>query len=98
MNVSLEFIWRTFQQNTPSDRKTLQKVSLFVDDMDWAYTANDQIHVSARYIEGYSSDVKREFTGILYHEMTHVWQWSGNGQAPGGLIEGIADFVRLKAG
>ncbi|KAL0412595.1 UNVERIFIED_CONTAM: Basic secretory protease [Sesamum radiatum] len=99
MNVSTEFIWRTFQQNTPSDRKTLQKVSLFVDDMDGvAYTANDQIHVSARYIQGYSGDVKREFTGVLYHEMTHVWQWSGNGQAPGGLIEGIADFVRLKAG
>ncbi|KAL0454287.1 UNVERIFIED_CONTAM: Basic secretory protease [Sesamum latifolium] len=99
MNVSTEFIWRTFQQNSPSDRKTLQKVSLFVDDMDGvAYTANDQIHVSARYIQGYSSDVKREFTGVLYHEMTHVWQWSGNGQAPGGLIEGIADFVRLKAG
>lgn len=30
--------------------------------------------------------------------MTHVWQWNGNGQAPKGLIEGIADFVRLKAG
>ncbi|WJZ83949.1 hypothetical protein VitviT2T_003587 [Vitis vinifera] len=29
--------------------------------------------------------------------MTHIWQWNGNGQAPGGLIEGIADFVRLKA-
>ncbi|XP_020553194.1 uncharacterized protein LOC105172834 isoform X3 [Sesamum indicum] len=99
MNVSTEFIWRTFQQNVPSDRKTLQKVSLFVDDMDGvAYTVNDQIHVSARYIQGYSGDVKREFTGVLYHEMTHVWQWSGNGQAPGGLIEGIADFVRLKAG
>ncbi|KNA23313.1 hypothetical protein SOVF_025950 [Spinacia oleracea] len=30
--------------------------------------------------------------------MTHVWQWNGNGQANLGLIEGIADFVRLKAG
>ncbi|CAI0445498.1 unnamed protein product [Linum tenue] len=33
--------------------------------------------------------------------MTHVWQWLGGGQgdiAPGGLIEGIADFVRLRAG
>ncbi|ONI00797.1 hypothetical protein PRUPE_6G105600 [Prunus persica] len=30
--------------------------------------------------------------------MTHVWQWNGNGGAPSGLIEGIADFVRLKAG
>ncbi|KAK6946046.1 basic secretory protein [Dillenia turbinata] len=30
--------------------------------------------------------------------MNHVWQWSGNGQAPGGLIEGFADYTRLKAG
>ncbi|KAF2294609.1 hypothetical protein GH714_013643 [Hevea brasiliensis] len=45
----------------------------------------------------YSGDLKREYTGVLYHEMTHIWQWNGNGQAPGGLIEGVADFVRLKA-
>ncbi|CAL5377435.1 unnamed protein product [Camellia sinensis] len=32
--------------------------------------------------------------------MTHVWQWDRSPQtvAPGGLIEGVADFVRLKAG
>ena len=35
---------------------------------------------------------------MIYHESTHIWQWSGIGQAPGGLIEGIADFVRLRAG
>ncbi|KAK6120980.1 hypothetical protein DH2020_045277 [Rehmannia glutinosa] len=99
MNASTGFIWRTFQQTTPADRKTLQRVNLFIDDMDGvAYATGDQIHVSARYIQGYSGDVKREFTGVLYHEMTHIWQWNGNGQAPGGLIEGIADFVRLKAG
>ena len=51
-----------------------------------------------RYINDFSGDVKREITGVLYHETTHVWQWNGNGQSvPGGLIEGIADFVRLKA-
>jgi hypothetical protein len=95
-----DFIWRLFQQNDAADRKNVLKVSLFIDDMDGvAYTSNNEIHVSARYINGYSGDVKREFTGVLYHEMTHVWQWNGNGQqVPGGLIEGIADFVRLKAG
>lgn len=30
--------------------------------------------------------------------MTHIWQWNGNPRAPGGLIEGIADYVRLKSG
>ena len=28
----------------------------------------------------------------------HVWQYNGNNTAPGGLIEGIADWVRLKDG
>ncbi|KAI3715995.1 hypothetical protein L6452_23020 [Arctium lappa] len=94
------FIWNIFQQNTDTDRKNIPQVTLFIDDMDGvAYTSNDEIHVSANYVEKYSGDAKREITGVLYHEMTHVWQWDGNGEVvPGGLIEGIADFVRLKAG
>ncbi|XP_074345758.1 uncharacterized protein LOC141684604 [Apium graveolens] len=97
LSASTDFIWRLFQQNSDSDRKNVQQVSLFIDDMDGvAYTSNDEIHVSARYIQDYNGDVKGEYTGVLYHEMTHVWQWSN--AAPGGLIEGIADFVRLKAG
>ncbi|CDP10877.1 unnamed protein product [Coffea canephora] len=99
LDSAANFIWRIFQENAPADRKNVQKVDMFVDDMDGvAYTSNDQIHVSARYIQGYSGDVRREITGALYHEMTHVWQWKGNGQAPEGLIEGIADYVRLQAG
>ncbi|XP_047965422.1 uncharacterized protein LOC125209891 [Salvia hispanica] len=99
MNTSTAFIWRTFQQYSAADRKNLPKVSLFIDNMDGvAYAINGEIHVSARYVNGYGGNVKTEFTGVLYHEMTHIWQWNGNGQAPGGLIEGIADFVRLKAG
>ncbi|GMY38568.1 basic secretory protease [Fagus crenata] len=94
-----DFIWRLFQQNNDADRKNVPKVSLFIDDMEGvAHAINNEIHVSARYINGYSGDVKREITGVLYHESTHIWQWNGNGQTPGGLIEGIADFVRLKAG
>lgn len=30
--------------------------------------------------------------------MVHCWQWNGLGIAPGGLIEGIADYVRLRTG
>ncbi|KAF7811033.1 plant basic secretory protein (BSP) family protein [Senna tora] len=100
MDSATHFIWRTFQQqNSPADRKNVQKVSLFVEDKDGvAYTTNNEIHLSSRYVGSYTGDLRREVSGVLYHEMTHVWQWDGNGQANGGLIEGIADFVRLKAG
>ncbi|KAJ8769034.1 hypothetical protein K2173_024030 [Erythroxylum novogranatense] len=98
LSAASNFIWKLFQQNNPKDRKDVQKVSLFIDDMDGvAYAVNNEIHVSANYIGNYTGDVRREITGVLYHEMTHIWQWNGNGQTPGGLIEGIADFVRLKA-
>ncbi|KAG5238756.1 plant basic secretory family protein [Salix suchowensis] len=81
-----DFIWRTFQQTNAADRKDIQTVNLFIDVMDGVpYSVNNEIHVGDK------------ITGVLYHEMTHVWQWNGNGQAPVGLIEGIADFVRLKA-
>ncbi|XP_024165864.1 uncharacterized protein LOC112172660 [Rosa chinensis] len=99
LTSAADFIWKVFQQSTDADRKSVAKVSLFIDNMDGvAYASNNEIHVSASYIAGYSGDVKKEITGVLYHESTHIWQWNGNGQAPGGLIEGIADFVRLRAG
>ncbi|CAK7330011.1 unnamed protein product [Dovyalis caffra] len=92
------FIWRIFQQTNPADRKNVQRVDLFIEDMDGvAYADNNEIHVSSNYMGNYTGDLKREIGGVLYHEMTHIWQWDGNGTTPGGLIEGIADFVRLKA-
>lgn len=100
LTSATDFIWRLFQQNTEADRKNVARVSLIIETMDGvAYASNNEIHLSANYIAGYSGDLKGEIAGVLYHEMTHIWQWNGNGQpTPGGLIEGIADFVRLKAG
>jgi Peptidase of plants and bacteria len=88
MSTSSNFIWNTFNQQ-PADRENIDLVTLVVESMDGvAYTSNNGIHVSASYIAGYSGNVKTEFVGVLYHEMTHVWQWNGQGNAPGGLIEG----------
>ncbi|KAI3880003.1 hypothetical protein MKW92_004406 [Papaver armeniacum] len=90
------FIWRIFGQSTEADRKSIQTIKMFVRPIDpVAYASGNEIHVKSDYIASYSGDVKREITGVLYHEATHIWQWSVN--ANGGLIEGIADFVRLKA-
>jgi len=58
-----------------------------------------EIHLSTEYIENISSDrVKEEIMGVVVHEMVHCWQHDARGTAPGGLIEGVADWVRLKAG
>ncbi|CAN6323648.1 unnamed protein product [Urochloa humidicola] len=93
------FIWSTFNQTTPADRKPVDAIALVVTDVGGvAFTSDDVITLSAQYVGNYSGDVKTEVTGVLYHETTHVWQWDGQGRANGGLIEGIADYVRLKAG
>lgn len=58
-----------------------------------------QIHFSTDYISQIpESRLKEEMMGVIVHEMVHCWQWNALGSAPGGLIEGIADWVRLKAG
>ncbi|KAI4295709.1 hypothetical protein L6164_035726 [Bauhinia variegata] len=102
MEAATNFIWNLFQQNTDADRKNVQRVSLIIvqnfnNPNVPAGTGGDQIYFSADYIQQTGGD-KTEFTGVLYHEMTHVWQWDGNGQSEiGWVIEGIADFFRLKA-
>ncbi|XP_028781188.1 uncharacterized protein LOC114737430 [Neltuma alba] len=98
MDAATNFIWNIFQQNTDADRKNVATVTLTVENREGiAATSGDVIHVGADYIKGIQGDIKTDFNGVLYHEMTHVWQWSG-ANSNTGLIEGIADFVRLKAG
>ncbi|KAH8759346.1 peptidase of plants and bacteria-domain-containing protein [Diaporthe sp. PMI_573] len=38
-----------------------------------------------------------EIEGVLVHELVHCFQYNGRGRCPGGLVEGIADWVRLSA-
>lgn len=72
-----------------------------------------EIHLSLPYIQHCTSgssakaDPIHELVGVLTHELVHCYQHTAprsgdNGEKiprpPGGLVEGIADFVRLKAG
>ncbi len=93
---------------TPSsDIPGTRSVTLILRPMEGvAYTTgwdvdNDhkEIHFSTDYIKFIDTERKEhEITGVLVHEMVHAWQWNAFGTAPGGLIEGIADWVRLHAG
>ena len=67
-----------------------------------------EIHFSLSYIEANSSsstDLLSELAGVLTHELVHCYQHTSPPssdsesipQPPSGLVEGIADFVRLKA-
>jgi hypothetical protein len=71
--------------------------------------SHKEINVSLPYIQHCTSgptakeDPLHELVGVLTHELVHCYQHTAppGGSAPrppGGLIEGIADFVRLKAG
>lgn len=57
-----------------------------------------EIHVSLGYMAGVKPPERRaaEIEGVLTHEMVHCYQWNGLGTCPGGLVEGIADWVRLR--
>lgn len=65
-----------------------------------------EIHFSLGYIEGIrkapdgsTGDVTGayEIEGVLVHELVHCFQYNGRGACPGGLVEGVADWVRLGA-
>jgi hypothetical protein len=85
---------------------TTRSVTLILRSMDGvAYTTGSdldsdhkEIHFSLDYIRNISSDRKaHEIMGVLTHEMVHCYQYDAFGTCPGGLIEGIADWVRLNA-
>ncbi|TVT97901.1 hypothetical protein EJB05_56827, partial [Eragrostis curvula] len=94
------FIWTRFNQPDPADRKPVDAVTLLVEDIGGvAFASGNVIHLSAQRVGTYAGDVRTEVTGVLYHEATHVWQWGLQDYAAHtGVFEGIADFVRLKAG
>ncbi|CAG5153440.1 uncharacterized protein ALTATR162_LOCUS3177 [Alternaria atra] len=84
-----------------------RSVTLILREMDGvAYTTgrdldddHKEIHLNTSYISHVpESRQKEEIMGVIVHEMVHCWQHSGFGSAPTGLTEGVADWVRLKAG
>ncbi|CAN6310647.1 unnamed protein product [Urochloa humidicola] len=96
------FTWVVFNQTSAGDRRPVDAVTLAVNATTGgpaAYTVGSTIVLDAGYVGNYSGDVMAEVTGVLYHETVHVWQWGlQDYDAHWWVFEGIADFVRLRAG
>ncbi|KAK3007668.1 hypothetical protein RJ639_014310 [Escallonia herrerae] len=99
MGIINRFVWELLDERTAADRKPVEVVNLYVVEFNGAeaITWGDNINVSSIYLQGYQGNLTWEFTSLLYHEVTHVFQWNGEGQAPVGLVEGFADYTILKA-
>lgn len=94
----MEILYPT-RKNAPD----IHSITIYIRPMEGvAYTTGNmidplakEIHFSADYILDKSFE---ELSGVLIHELVHVWQRNGKGTAPGGFVEGLADYVRLTAG
>ncbi|KIK70550.1 hypothetical protein GYMLUDRAFT_32597 [Collybiopsis luxurians FD-317 M1] len=91
--------------------RRVKRITLTLRPMDGvAHTfGNDEgsekeVHFSTKHIvNSFKGDtehkknirVQEEIMGVLVHEIVHCYQYNAKGTAPGGLIEGIADCVRL---
>ncbi|KAK0715693.1 peptidase of plants and bacteria-domain-containing protein [Lasiosphaeris hirsuta] len=93
---------------SPADPHThvppTRSVTLILRDMGGvAYTTgtdldsdHKEIHFSLSYINNIPAPrLAAEITGVLTHELVHCYQWDALNSCPGGLVEGIADWVRL---
>ncbi|KAH6833154.1 hypothetical protein C2S53_008097 [Perilla frutescens var. hirtella] len=96
-----DFIWKLFRQNLDAQRKQVPAVTVVIkklDDDTLAETGENNIYVNEFGIRSFGPGRARfEFTALMYHETTHIFQWNGKGTAPGGLTEGIADYVVMKS-
>ncbi|KAK0666688.1 peptidase of plants and bacteria-domain-containing protein [Cercophora samala] len=88
-----------------------RSITLILRDMDGvAYTTgtdldhdHKEIHFNLNHISNVASHpsptnparVRDEIVGVITHELVHCYQWDAKHTCPGGLIEGIADWVRL---
>ncbi|KAI9657259.1 MAG: hypothetical protein M1831_004448 [Alyxoria varia] len=106
MKVVLSLLYHKPTSGVRDSWPGVRSVTLVLADVDGvAYTTGksiDQDHKIIKLSLDYVSNISphlltTELMGVITHEMVHCWQHNALGTAPGGLIEGIADFVRLRA-
>ena len=90
----------------PAEVPVKTEITLTIDDLDGiAGTVNTgstaEIRLSSLYLvdfEASGGDLFAEISGILHHEVTHVYQLSEDYSTNWAAIEGVADAVRYFAG
>lgn len=91
---------------TPRNPTPTRSVTLILRDTPGvAYTTgtdldrdHKEIHLSLPYVAKIKKErLTDEITGVLVHELVHCFQYNGKGTCPGALIEGLADWVRLRS-
>jgi hypothetical protein len=101
------FAWKIFNQTSPADRRPAvdDRVKLVVNFINTNILAFERdsessITLNAGYVNNITGDVRTLVTGLLYHEVAHVWQWGMQDTSSdhSWIYEGIADFARLRAG
>ncbi|KAI0803195.1 plant basic secretory protein [Irpex lacteus] len=97
------YCWLYTPETVP---RNVEKILLVLRPMDGvAHTFGSdiykEIHFSLDHIRNSHARAKDEIRGVIVHEMVHCFQYDGSktgGRCPGGLVEGVADWVRLRAG
>ncbi|MEW9698892.1 basic secretory protein-like protein [Paenibacillus sp. SI8] len=94
--------------NDPSEvQLRKQKVVITIENFDGVAGASGSaseghIAISSRYLKSYydsGQPLHEEIIGILYHELTHLYQFSDDNYGQiGYMIEGMADAVRFEVG
>jgi hypothetical protein len=85
-----------------SEVKSVSDITLIVEDYSGiASTSGTTLRLSSSYLQTQYDggiDLAREVAGILHFTTSLVYQYNGGDTAPGWLMTGIADFVRLESG
>jgi hypothetical protein len=92
----------------PEEVRDANHVTLVIENYDgvaakWGDVGDIGVQISTQHLQNVgAANVADEVAGILYHEMTHMYQNDDKPEATfeyiANMYEGIADFVRAKGG
>ena len=106
LDYVLDHLYNTFPGSNVPPTRSVTLILRPIDGVAFASSIpldddHKEITFNLNHIQHFAGNGVRcrdEIIGVATHELTHCFQYNALGTAPSGLVEGIADFVRLKAG